>query len=406
MPAARPRLAIIWLTVFIDLIGFGIVIPILPFYSARFGAHGMGYGALIGAFSLMQFFSTALLGRLSDRVGRRPILLATMVLNAAGYLLFAFAPTFLLLLVARLIAGFAGGNISAAQAYVADITSASERSKGMGVIGMAFGLGFIFGPGIGSIAARLGGHAAPGLVAASLSVVNLLTAFLILPESLRAEHRAVRDFWPFGHMAEALAHRQLRPLMLVWLITPFAFSAYTVALPLWATTTLHWHEQELGIFFVVVGLVAAFVQGGLFRLLTRVVSDRRLLITGMMGMALSIAVVPFLAHNATLYAWTVVLAFSNSIMSPAATGLVSTFAAADEQGTVLGVAQSLGALGRFTGPFVIGVVYDWTSPLAAFLVAGGAMLVGWAASLGVPKPRRPDAQVDAQPPSRRVDAEA
>ena len=389
MPAQRPRLAIIWLTVFIDLIGFGIVIPILPYYAGQFGAHGLKYGILIGGFSLMQFFATAVLGRLSDRVGRRPILLTTMVLNAVGYLLFAFAPSYGLLLVARLVSGFAGGNISAAQAYIADITSAEDRSKGMGLIGMAFGLGMIFGPAIGGYGILIG-HAAPGLIAAGLSILNLASAYFILPESLRHEHRAVRSFWPFGHMADALMHPELRPLMLVWLIAPFAFAGYTVALPLWAAATLGWHEQDLGRFFVVVGIVAALVQGGLFRILTRLVGDRALLIAGMFGMAVSIGVVPFLAHNGTLYAWTVVLAFSNSIMSPAATGLVSTFAAANEQGTVLGVAQSLGALGRGSGPEVIGGVYDGTSPLAAFLVAGGAMLVGWAASLGVPAKRRVD----------------
>lgn len=389
MPATRPRLAIIWLTVFIDLVGFGIVIPILPYYAEQFGAHGLKYGTLVGAFSLMQFFATAVLGRLSDRVGRRPILLTTMVLNAVGYLLFAFAPSYGLLLVARLVSGFAGGNISAAQAYIADITSAEDRSKGMGLIGMAFGLGMIFGPAIGGYGILIG-HAAPGLIAAGLSILNLASAYFILPESLRHEHRAVRSFWPFGHMADALMHPELRPLMLVWLIAPFAFAGYTVALPLWAAATLGWHEQDLGRFFVVVGIVAALVQGGLFRILTRLVGDRALLIAGMFGMAVSIGVVPFLAHNGTLYAWTVVLAFSNSIMSPAATGLVSTFAAANEQGTVLGVAQSLGALGRGSGPEVIGGVYDGTSPLAAFLVAGGAMLVGWAASLGVPAKRRVD----------------
>lgn len=399
MPAARPRLAIIWLTVFIDLVGFGIVIPLLPFYAVQFGAHGLKYGTLIGAFSLMQFLATALLGRLSDRVGRRPILLTTMVLNAVGYLLFAFAPTYGVLLLARLVSGFAGGNISAAQAYVADITTPGERSKGMGLIGMAFGLGMIFGPAIGGYG-QLIGHAAPGLIAAGLSLLNLVSAYFILPESLRDEHRAVRSFWPFGHMADALAHPELRPLMLVWAIAPFAFAGYTVALPLWAASTLGWHETDLGRFFVLVGLVAAFVQGGLFRVLTRHVSDRTLLIAGMFGMALAIGVVPFLAHNASVYAWTVVLAFSNSIMSPAATGLVSTFAAVNEQGTVLGVAQSLGALGRFSGPEAIGAVYDGASPLAAFLVAGGVMLVGWLASLGVPKSKKwEQTQRDAQPRS-------
>jgi multidrug resistance protein len=389
MPSARPRLAIIWLTIFIDLVGFGIVMPVLPYYSQQFNVHGIGYGALVGAFSLMQFLSTALLGRLSDRIGRRPILLTTMVLNAAGYLLFAFAPSYWVLLIARLVSGFAGGNISAAQAYVADITTAENRSKGMGVIGMAFGLGFIIGPGIGALLAPFG-HEGMGLFAVGLSLVNLVSAYFILPESLRAEHRVARDWWPFGHMADALAHPELRPLMLVWLIAPFAFAGYTVALPLWAAATLGWQERggELNRFFIVVGIVAAVVQGGLFRLLTKRFSDRRLLITGMVGMAVSIGVVPFLASTRALYGWTVLLAFSNSIMSPAATGLVSIFAGATEQGTVLGVAQSLSALGRFSGPAVIGIAYDSTTPKTVFLGAAGVMLVGWVASLGVPRANR------------------
>jgi predicted MFS family arabinose efflux permease len=201
----------------------------------------------------------------------------------------------------------------------------------MGLIGMAFGLGFIVGPGIGVVAAHFGGHAGPGLVAAGLSLVNLVSAYWILPESLKEEHRTARDIWPFGHMAEALAHPELRALMLVWAIAPFAFAGYTVALPLWAAASLGWKERELGVFFVVVGAVAAVVQGGLFRVLTRRVGDRALLIAGMVGMALAIGAVPFLASSRALYVWTVVLAFSNSIMSPAAAGLVSTFAAANEQ---------------------------------------------------------------------------
>src|SRR6266478_3344624 len=135
MPAPRSRLGVIFLTVFIDLIGFGIIIPILPYYAQRLGAGGFGLGALLGAFSLMQFVATAVLGRTSDRVGRRPILLATMLCNAAGYLLFAAAHSYALLFVARVVSGFAGGNISAAQAYIADITSPAERSRGGGPVG-------------------------------------------------------------------------------------------------------------------------------------------------------------------------------------------------------------------------------------------------------------------------------
>src|SRR5881409_4059044 len=163
MPATRSRLGVIFLTVLIDLIGFGIVMPILPIYAQRFGAQGIGYGALVFVFSAMQFVATALLGRVSDRVGRRPILLTTMLINAAGYVLFAFAPSYVVLFVARVISGFASGNISAAQAYVADITSPAERARGMGTIGAAFGIGFVLGPMIGGLADHYLGHLAPGL---------------------------------------------------------------------------------------------------------------------------------------------------------------------------------------------------------------------------------------------------
>src|SRR3989475_9942508 len=154
MPAARSRLAVIFFTVLIDLIGFGIIIPILPYYAQRLGAGGLGLGVLLGAYSLMQFVATALLGRTSDRVGRRPILLTTMLCNAVGYLLFAWAHSYAILLLARVVSGFAGGNISAAQAYMADITSPAERSRGMGVIGGAVWLGFVIGPAVGGLSAN------------------------------------------------------------------------------------------------------------------------------------------------------------------------------------------------------------------------------------------------------------
>src|SRR3989442_6256343 len=151
MPASRSRsrFAVIFFTVLIDLIGFGIVMPILPFYAQRFGATGLAYGAVLGAYSFMQFVATALLGKLSDRIGRRPVLLATMLFNAAGYALFAFAGSYWVLFLSRVVSGFAGGNISVAQAYMADITTPAERSRGMGIVGAAFGIGFSAGPALG-----------------------------------------------------------------------------------------------------------------------------------------------------------------------------------------------------------------------------------------------------------------
>ena len=386
MPATRSRLGVIFLTVLIDLIGFGIIMPILPMYAQRFGAQGIGYGALVFVFSAMQFLATALLGRLSDRIGRRPIILTTMLFNAAGYVLFAFAPSYAVLFLARVISGFASGNISAAQAYVADITPPAERARGMGTIGAAFGIGFVLGPMIGGLADHYLGHVAPGLIAAGLSLINFLSASAILRESLATEHRTARPLLDFGHMGAALGREQLRPLMLVWLIAPFAFAGYTVALPLHATAALGWGAKELGWLFVVIGTIAAAVQGFLFGRIERRTGARALLVVGLFGMAVSIAAVPYAATSLQLYAWTVPLAFANSLFAPAASGLVSTYADPTEQGTILGAAQAFAALGRSLGPLAAGWAYDGFGQRTAFLLAGAVMLVAGVSSMQLPRP--------------------
>lgn len=395
MPAARSRLAVIFVTVLVDLIGFGIIIPILPYYAQRLGAGGMGLGVLLAVYSLMQFGATAVLGRTSDRVGRRPILLTTMLCNAAGYLLFAAAHSYIVLFVARVVSGFAGGNISAAQAYVADITSPAERSRGMGVIGAALGLGFIIGPAVGGLSAHALGPSAPGLVAAGLSLVNFVSAYLVLPESLAPEHRTARAMWDFSPIGRALRDPRLAPLMLAWGVAPLAFSGYSVALPLWAGVAFGWREQQLGWLFTVIGATAAVVQGFLYGKLAGRVGDRALLIAGGFAMAVAIAVIPAVHRVPTLYGWTVVLAFGQSIFGPAATGLVSVFAAPNEQGAVLGAAQALAALGRLLGPIAIGTLYD-AAPVAAFLAAGAIMGLGGMACLRVPAVTAPAAAVAEQ----------
>ncbi len=383
MAPTRSRLLVILFTVFIDLVGFGIVLPILPFYALRFGAEGVGFGAVVSAFSAMQFVATALLGRLSDRIGRRPILLGTMLVNIAGYALFAFAGSYGALLLSRIVCGFAAGNISVAQAYIADVTSPAERSRGMGALGAAFGLGFIVGPALGGLAHHYGGTPAPGLVAAGLSLANFVSAYFILTESLPHEHRTHREMWDFGHFREAFSRPRLRPLLVLWGIVPFAFSGYTVILPLHAGTAFGWRERELGYFFAVVGFTAALVQGYVFGKLVRRFGERALVQVGTVGMAVSIGVVPWLATSAGLYAWTIGLAFSNSIAAPALTGLVSIYAGPAEQGSILGAAQSISALGRMTGPATFGAVYDAAGAPAAFLGVSGAMLAGAATSLGL-----------------------
>ncbi len=386
------RLGVIFLTVLIDLIGFGIVIPILPGAAVRFGARGFEFGALLGVYSLMQFFATALLGRLSDRVGRRPILLGTMILNAGGYLLFAFANSYTALFVSRVISGFAGGNISAAQAYVADSTSAADRSRGMGMIGAAFGMGFVIGPALGGLAGHFGGPAAPGLVAAALSLMNFTSAWLILPESLHAEHRSERQGLGFEAIIRGLKDHRLRPLMLIWGIFPIAFAGYTAALPLHAHDVFGWGDKELGLFFAAFGFTGALVQGLLFGRLAPRFGERRLVIVGTFGVAVAIAAVAFVHNSVELYIWTIALAFSQSLVSPGASGLVSVYASPSEQGTTLGAAQALGAIGRMLGPEAVGKTYDAAGSRAAFLAAGAVMLLAWLASLGLERVSRAPAK--------------
>ena len=383
MNPARGRLAVIFLTVFIDLIGFGIIMPILPYYAQEFGAKGLGFGALVFAFSAMQFLATAVLGRVSDRIGRRPIILTTTILSAAGYLLFAFAGSYPLLLFARIISGFAGGNISAAQAYIADITPPDQRSRGMGMLGAAFGLGFTLGPGLGGAAVYFGGHMAPGIVAAVLALANFVSAYLILPESLAVEHRTRRPLLDFGHIGEVLARKRLRPLMAAWALAPFAFAGYTVALPLHAQRVFGWTATQLSVFFIEVGLTSAIVQGVLFGKLAPRLGERRLLLIGLFGMSLGIGGVPFLPSGLALYVWTFILAFSNSLFAPAATGLVSVYAGPAEQGTVLGAAQAIAALGRSLGPLALGLTYDRMGGTTSFLTAGVVMALGGVVALAL-----------------------
>jgi MFS transporter, DHA1 family, tetracycline resistance protein len=388
MPTSRARLGVIFLTVFIDLAGFGLVIPILPYYAERFGAGGLGFGALVGVFSGMQFVATVLLGRLSDRLGRRPILLASIVVGSVGYLVFAFAGSYAWLLAARALAGFAGGNISVAQAYIADVTSPAERARGMGLVGAAFGLGFVVGPAIGGVAGHYGGPLAAGLVAAGLCVVNFVSAYFLLPESLAVEHRASRPLVDAEHLVRGLTDPAMRPAFLVFGIVPFAFSGYIVSLPLYAERAFGWQERELGWFFTTVGVVSAVVQGYAFAKIQRLTGDRTLIVWGLVGMAVAIGVIPLGRVSAWLYVWAALLAFSNSVVAPAITGLVSRLAGMTEQGATLGAAQSLSALGRLTGPLLFGTVYDRWGPPAALVGAAVVMLGGWLAALGIAEDRR------------------
>ena len=362
-------LLIIYLTVFIDLVGFGIVIPALPFYveSDAFRATPIEIGLLFASYSLMQFIFSPILGSLSDKYGRRPVLFFSILGSAAGYLFIGFAFALWMVFVGRIVAGITGGNISTAQAYIADVTTKENRAKGMGFFGAMFGLGFVFGPAIGGILSRYGIHV-PFLFAAVLSVVNAVLVFLILPESVRfnsatvaaAAERARRS--RLGEFAEALRSPGFGTLNLLYFFLIIAFSIMTYAFVLYTIARFGYTAEQNGYIFAFIGILAVIFQGGLFNILVKTFGENPLMILGCLLMAASLFAIPYITPEfgglAALLVMTTVLTIGNSMASPAITSLASKISLDDNQGKSLGVLQSGASLARAIGPALGGILLN------------------------------------------------
>ncbi|MFI5210411.1 MAG: MFS transporter, partial [Gemmatimonadales bacterium] len=275
--SSRSATFALFFTVFIDLIGFGIVLPLLPSYAARLQVGDAGIGFIVASFSLMQFLLAPWWGRLSDRVGRRPVILVGLAGSALSYLLFAYAGNFWLLLLSRLIAGGMGATVNVAQAYLADVTPPERRAKAMGLIGAAFGLGFVVGPAIGGLTSRFG-EAVPGLVAAGLSLTNFTLAWFRLPET--RVHRP-RE----GTTSGAIHWKLLVAPYAVLLLSTIAFTVMYVVFPLYVERTLGYDRHQTAYLFVLLGFVTAVVQGGLVGRLVQRFGERRLMEAGCLLMA-------------------------------------------------------------------------------------------------------------------------
>jgi MFS family permease len=375
----KPSILVIFMTVFIDLIGFGIVMPLLPLYGKQFGANGSMIGLIIASFSVMQFVFSPIWGRLSDRVGRRPVLLISLTGGAVSYALFTVASTMRgfsglwLLLASRAFAGICGGNINVAQAYIADITPAENRSARMGLIGMAFGLGFIFGPVIGSFSARFG-PAMPGLVATLLCSSNLLLASLILPESLRpqSEHATPRP--RLSQWVHTLQQTHIRLLIFLFFLATFCFACYETTLALLVNLTFHFDTEHVGFLFAFGGIISAMIQGGLIKRLVTLMGEPRLIMLSFFITGLSFALLPFARTLTGLFIALALLAIGSSINRPPTFGLISILTPAHEQGANLGVAQSAGSLSRIVGPIFAGSLFQ-IHPALPYLITGGIAVV-------------------------------
>ena len=391
MPKSRSPLIIIFVTIFIDLVGFGIVIPVLPLYAEKFGASEAVIGLLVASYSAMQFVFAPLLGRLSDRIGRRPVLLVSMIGTSLGFLLMGFANTLWVLFVARIIDGITGGNISTAQAYIADVTPPEERSRGMGLIGAAFGLGFVVGPVIGGLMSHIS-PGAPFLFAAGLAAANATALFFLLPESLSSQHRtgASKRASIFQIISEA-GSRTMGVVMAASFFSTVSFAMLTATYALFAKHRFGFDAWRTGLLFGYVGILGAVIQGGLIGRLVKLFGDKALAVAGTAVFAVSMFMLPLSPSTSLLILLSGGIAVGNSLMTPTLNGLASKSVSPAAQGRVMGVMSSVASLARIIGPLFGGWLLERDTNRGAenygvtpYWVSGSIMLVALVLAMTLP----------------------
>lgn len=375
----RSPLFILFCIVFFDLLAFGIVIPILPYYSKTFGASALELGLLMAAYSTAQFLFAPFWGSLSDRIGRRPVLLFTVLGGASAMVATALAAELWILFLARLLAGFFGANISTASAYIADVTKPEDRARGMGIIGAGFGLGFIFGPALGGVLSVYGYHV-PILFGACLGFFNFLFAFFVLEESRRAGVSARRKLSWTG-IGSALSRPSTGTPILLFFLNTLGFTQLEVCFGLFVLDRFGYDARQAGWLLAAMGVVAAVVQGGLIGRLSRRFGEVRLLTVGFLLLGLSLVGSAWSPTPMIFLAFLLVIAVGNGLANPSLSSLVSKGAPEDHRGGVMGVYQSAGSLARMVGPPVSGWLFDRIGPESPILVASAFMGVAFFGSL-------------------------
>ena len=386
-------LVVIFITVFIDLLGFGIIIPLLPFYAQSFGASAFEIGLLGTSFSLMQFLFSPVWGRWSDKVGRKPIILVGLLGSCLSYVMLAVATSLPMLFIARIVGGIAGANIPTAQAYIADVTTPENRAKGMGMVGAAFGLGFIFGPALGGVLSRISPET-PMWCAAALCGANLVAAWFLLPES-----RVVTSTTRTLGRLEALRHAMKKPtlviLLAIYFIVIMAFSGFEATFALFSEARFGYTAASIGFLFTFIGVVLAVVQGVLVGRVVKRVGERRLIPFAITSIAVSIGMLPFVWNVPGLLVALALLAVGMGFNSPSITSMVSRLSDADDQGGILGLASSLASLGRVAGPAWGGYLYDQFGMTTPYLTASALLFIALVVALvglkddGAAVPARP-----------------
>lgn len=386
----KSPLVVLFLVVVIDLIGFGIVLPLLPRYAEEYQASPLMNGFLMASFSAMQFVFAPFWGRLSDRHGRRPILMVGLFGSILAYTMFGLSGSLAVLLISRLAAGFFGATIGAAQAYIADVTKPEERGRGMALIGAAFGIGFTIGPAIGGISS--GWHRyAPGFIAAGLSLFALVLAAFALPEPPQHRARVEKSLFDLTAVRRALATPTIPLILVLQFAATFAFAAFESTLSLLTQKQWHYDERHNGYIFTFIGLVLVLAQGGVVRRYMPKVGELNFVVVGCLLMAIGLAGVAWAGGLGMLLAALAVAVLGFAMVTPSLSSLLSRRTPQETQGEVLGVGQSMLSLARIFGPIVGNLLFGiaWTLPHVA---AANLLLVAFLLALVLRRARVPDAE--------------
>ncbi len=380
----KAQLAVIFFTVFIYLVGFGIIIPIIPILSRDFGANSLETGLLLSCYSLMQFLFAPFWGRLSDRLGRRPILTFCLIGEGLSYLLFAWARNLEWLFVARILAGFFGASISTASAYISDITPPNERSKGMALIGVAFGLGFVVGPALGGgltiwgrtiSAEKFFDTSFAALWVAGLCFATFIFAFKYLKESLNEKSTSAEKKKRLLVMWQYLSKKTVGPLMTVFLLSSLAMSSMEATLILFMGEKFQWDVKQVSFGFAYIGVIIIFTQGFLVRRLLPKWGERKVLRLGLTLFTCGLAIIGLAPSIAAMTVAMTLLSLGNGLSNPSILGSISLLSNSQEQGAALGVTQSMASLGRIIGPALGGAIYGSIAITAPFWASTAMALI-------------------------------
>ncbi len=380
---SRSALFVVYFTVFLDLLGFGIILPSLPYYAEKLGANGFELGLLFTSYSLAQMFGAAILGRLSDRHGRRPILLLSLVGSTISFALTGLAGTLVTLCLARALAGLFGGSISTAKAYIADVTSREERARYMGLLGASIGMGFVLGPSLGALLIALGyGFSAAAFVAAGLAAINFVLALIRLKEPPRRQADVFQRYLDVNRWFAALKRPHLGRVLAATFCTTFAFVGMETTFAYLGAERFDLNEMRFGLILAYVGVIGIIVQGGLIGRLTDRFGVRRIAAVGGWSLGAALLMLPWVPSLGVAFAVMGLLGVGQAMVSPTLSTLVSHLSDEDQQGSTLGVGQSLAALARAIGPLVAGALYD-VGIMWPYLLGGGMAIIAGVLVAGV-----------------------